>query len=102
MNFEQTKLSYRIEKNCITRLPIDKHTLLHEEIRLERIFESTNILTKAQFDVVNERYYEVLRRNIEIHSTLKFSWNRFINYQIKNNPEHIEVKEWNYFICKNT
>lgn len=88
IKYEQRRMSFKIEDFCITRLPIDKRSLLHEAIRLERIFESPNILTKQQFDIVNKRYHEVLRRNTEIHSNLKLSWNRFIDYQIKNNKDN--------------
>lgn len=98
MNFEQTKLSYRIEKNCITRLPIDKNSLIHEAIRLETLFLSKHILSKAQFDIVNLRYRKLHKRNDELYHTLYESWEQFINYQIRNNPEHIEgvINESNY------
>ena len=90
MNFEQTKLSYRIEKNCITLLPVAMNSLIHEAIRLESIFLSKHILSKAQFDIVNLRYHKLLKRNVKLYEDLHDSWEHFINYQIRNNSEHIK------------
>lgn len=90
MKYEQKKMSYRIEKNCITLLPVAMNSLIHETIRLETLFLSKHILTKAQFDIVNLRYHKLLKRNIELYEDLHDSWEQFINYQIRNNPEHIK------------
>lgn len=88
IKYEQRKMSFKIEDFCITRLPVDKRSVLHEAIRLERIFESTVILSKQQFDIVKKRYHELLRRDTEIHSNLISSWDRFIDYRIRNTKDN--------------
>ena len=93
MNFEQKNMTYRIEKNCIILLPVAKNSLIHEAIRLESLFLSKHILSKAQFDIVKKRYFSLHKRNDEIAQAIYDSWQQFIDYQIRNNPEHIEVKE---------
>lgn len=101
--YKERVLSYRVEKdNLITKIPTNKKNVLQEALRLEKIFVSDVVLTKAQFNVIKTRYYNLMCRDVDLSDTLDEAFNKFIEFQVHNNPEHIEDKWWNFCTCKNT